>query len=367
MIRPPRKAALLVCRVTVRGDRVRAEPGVYFWEPDRDAHARVVVAAESWCRWGAAVLPAVLSASAGGPIPVDLGEPAVDRLLDASKRGVSAALTAIGDEQFRTIGVRASSGRISLVAGQQDPPAGWWRSPLREITDLLRLHADLLAYALVRPGWDMSQALHRDGLADDWPARPHHEPWGPARHASRLTTSWHPTPLASNCSALASPNVSASPARRTQPLGGGRLLLETADLDPWFQAPFVADGPQARAPRHPGVLEHARHEFDPIRAHPRRFGRSGTPTRSNPAPETSPDGRPRASRCCSASRCSRYVLRPALGSAAVVPTLPGAGGSSSATFPLERCYSQTEVVSGPQSRVVLIRLRQAGANQDQQG
>ena len=277
VLRAPRKAALLVCRITVRGQRVgkslECSSGSRTLTRTRRSSCRRVVVS-----LGPGAHPAALRASPGGPIALDLGESALDRLCDAFRRGVSAILTAIGDEQFRTIRVRASSGRISLVVGQQDPPPGWWKPPLREIVGHAASTRRSRRLRLCQTGLGHDQAFRHDGLADDWPARPHHEPWGPGQ--TRLAFDDVVAPDAFGVQLLGAgyaERVTPSAGWRTERLGGGSMLVEAADLDAWFRAPFVSGWPVGLAAADPRMLEHARGELDPILCSPATLRALGYP------------------------------------------------------------------------------------------
>jgi hypothetical protein len=68
-------------------------------------------------------------------------------------------VSAVTADEFRSVAARSRSGGVSLVVGGAWVEAGEWRRALAELTGVLRGHADLLAYAYVKRGWAVKEAL----------------------------------------------------------------------------------------------------------------------------------------------------------------------------------------------------------------
>jgi hypothetical protein len=266
-VEPPRVASLFACRATVRGTREHESPGRYRLNPARDAHAEVLRAAVAWCQ----SLP-----RAGGyslayrglvPVPVGPDEPITDRLAQAFGNNEHASFAAFALTDFRIVYARPNSGRITLVGGAKP-------TTLEELVTLLRLHAPMLSYGSIWRGWNVYQALEDVTLPRDWPARPDHVPRGHRNTRAAFDDLFAPDAFGVQ---LLGPGytgrVPRSPNWRREDVDTA-TLLEHADRDAWFSAPFVPfdDYHEHEAP---AVLAAARTELAPILYTPGVLGAMG--------------------------------------------------------------------------------------------
>ncbi len=128
---PPRTAHLLECRLRVRGDRLRREPGAYRWQADPDAHEAILAVAERWCRQHGGRDAQSLSVSDLAPVPLEPREDVLDRMWEAVTDAMHLGLSAVAADQFRSIAARAWAAvcRSWKAAPGSRPDAGGSRSP----------------------------------------------------------------------------------------------------------------------------------------------------------------------------------------------------------------------------------------------
>jgi hypothetical protein len=276
---PPVSAHLLECRLRVRGERVRREPRSYRWHPDPEAHESILAAAEKWCRRHGRGANESLTAGIVGPVPIEPGEDVLARLREEVVDNMYGSLSAVTADEFRSVAARAWVGGVSLVVGGAWVEAGEWQRPLAELTGLLREHADLLAYAYVRRGWAVTEALLGDSLPFDWPHRADHQPRGAGFTHQAFDDVYAPDAFAVQ---LLGPGYAGRLPENTawlaEPAGSGAVLVEHVDLPAWFDAPFI---PFRERPRHPDqvpvptVLAEAREALAPILYSPGVLDRAG--------------------------------------------------------------------------------------------
>jgi hypothetical protein len=265
---PPRRAHMLECRLRVRGERLRREPGSYLWQADAEAHEAILAVAERWCRERGDRAAQSLSVSDLAPVRVEPGEDVLGRMREAVTDRLHVAVSAVAADRFRGVAARAWTGGVSLVEGGAWVEAGRWREPLAELTAILRDHADLIAYGFVRRGWAAAEALLDPALPYDWPPRAGAEPRGAGFTANSFEDLHAPDAFGVQ---LLGPGYAGrlpeGTAWRAEPAGGASVLLEHVDLPEWFEAPFVPFG-RLPAPgdqrQPPSVLARARVELAPI-------------------------------------------------------------------------------------------------------
>jgi hypothetical protein len=282
---PPRRAHMLECRLRVRGERVRREPGAYLWQADPEAHEAILAVAERWCRQHGDRTAQSLSVSDLSPVRLDPREDVLDRMREAVSDRMHVAVSAVAADEFRSVAARAWAGGVSLVEGGAWVEAGRWRESLDDLTAILRDHADLLAYGFVRRGWAAAEALLDRTLAHDWPSRAGAEPRGIGFTSEAFEDLYAPD--AFGVQLLGPGYAGRLPERaawRAEPVGGGSVLLEHVDLREWFDAPFVPFGQRlapADQPEPPPVLARARVELAPILHTPGVLAGAGYPDVQN--------------------------------------------------------------------------------------
>jgi hypothetical protein len=274
-VAPSSIAHHLEARIRVRGRRVRHLPDDYRWLPDRGAHAAVLVAADEWCRGLPQSTSCAIRKDAFGAIPASADESLADRMTEAvdEERGV-AVFCAAGTE-FRAVAARSHAGSVSLVAG--GPRIGW-STALADLTAVLRELAGNVAYAYVRRGWMVGQALLGSWMpAEDWPWRPDHAPRRPTT-AQAFEDVYAPDAFGVQ---LLGPGygdrLPDSGPWRIERLGHGSALVEHVDPPAWFGAPFVPYNEQLPADQRPvpDALRAARSELAPLLYTPGVLHRSG--------------------------------------------------------------------------------------------
>jgi hypothetical protein len=145
---------------------------------------------------------------------------------------------------------------------------GEWQRPLAELTGLLREHADLAAYAYVRRGWAVTEALLGNRLPFDWPYRADYQPRGAGFTHQAFDDVYAPDAFGVQ---LLGPGYAGrlqdSEAWVAEKAGSEAALLEHVDQAAWFSAPFI---PFRQQPQHrgqvpaPAVLAEAREVLAPI-------------------------------------------------------------------------------------------------------
>jgi hypothetical protein len=265
--RPPSIAHHLECRVRIRGRRVRRGARAYRWQPDPDAHAAILVAADEWCRRQAGEAVCGIVKDMFGPIPASPDEPVADRLIDAAGDDKAISVSCLAGDAFRSVSARRYSGGVSLVAGGPSIDNGAWRTALAELTELLGQLADSVAHGYIKRGWSAGQALVSHSLPPDWPSRPDSAPHGPGFTAQAFEDVYAPDAFGVQ---LIGPGyagrVPTIPSWRQQPAGRTAALLEHTDPAAWFDAPFVPYDERVAADQRPQpvVLTSARTELTPL-------------------------------------------------------------------------------------------------------
>jgi hypothetical protein len=275
----PNSAHLLECRVRVRGQRLRREARAYLWQADPDAHDAFLAVAERWCRRRGGLATHLLTSGTVGPIPVESSEDVLDRMREAVVDRIHVEVSAVTADELRSAAARPWSGGVSLVVGGAWVEAGEWRGALAELTGVLRDHADLLAYAYVRRGWAVREALSGDSLPYDWPQRADHQPRGIGFTPQAFEDLYAPDAFAVQLLGRGyTGRVPESSAWRAEWVGGAAVLLEHTDFPAWFDAPFVPFRNRAwhvGRPQAPAVLARARVELAPILYFPGVLSRVG--------------------------------------------------------------------------------------------
>jgi hypothetical protein len=262
---PPITAHMLECRVRVRGERLRREERTYRWQADPAAHEAILAAGERWCRQRGASANQSLSVSTVPPVPVEPDEEVLGRMLDEVVHGMHVAVSAVTADEFRSVMARPHAGGVSLVVGGAWLEAGEWPLALAELTGLLRVHADFLAYGYIRRGWAVQDALLDPSLPYDWPRRPDYEPRGIGFAREAFEDVYAPdafgVQLLGSGYAGRVPEV---PTWQAERVGEAPTLLEHADLPAWFDEPFVPFRQRVAYAEAPEVLARARVELAPI-------------------------------------------------------------------------------------------------------
>lgn len=263
----PETVDLLECRLRVNGTRYHQSHRNYGWKAEASGLWATVEAGLRWCLGnGAAQLPLLLKVRL---LPVATIRPEDDveaYLRDALKQTAEIGvvhITSAAPDCFRTLAVCASRGRVSLIEGGTVVDVGWRRS-LRRLRDLMADSSEQLVYGFVKRGSDRSAAEHATSQALDWPPVPHFNAW--AIGAEAFEDEFVPDAFGVQ---LLGPGHAAripgGPDWRTVPVGEDRVLLEHADLDAWFRAPFVPPASHGSAGRPtspiPDVLARARQDF----------------------------------------------------------------------------------------------------------
>jgi hypothetical protein len=274
-VEAPSNADMLICRLRVSGHRRRFDLG-YEWDPDPDAQAKIVAAAEHWCKQLGEQAGYALTKSTITRVPIGLGEDATAALLEGSSDNANAMLVAVSDREFRKIGAGPAGG-LGLIVGGATIEEGGWRAALDELTRLLCENADLLVYSHVRRGWS-GGLFSRPSQAHDWPSRPDAEPTAAGWTNQAFEDVFAPDAFALQLLGPAyAGRLTDTPHYRRDRVGDGHTLLEHTDPTAWFEAPFIPRG------QHPGfgdltpppVLVEAREELAPILYTPGALNRAG--------------------------------------------------------------------------------------------
>jgi len=265
---PPRIAHLLECRLRIRGHR-HSEADNHRWVANPDARAAVLEGAERWCRRDGERAAEALAVAVAPLVAIAPGEDVLQRLRDPADGGATMALSAVASDGFRILTVDAHSHPVVLVAGGPRVEGARWRTALAELIDVLRVHADVLAYAFVKRGSTVTSARAVASLRYDWPPRMYDN----GRRAHDL----HAAPFEDTHAPdafgvqLLGPGYAGRVPRtaswRAQPVGTASTLLEHVDLAAWFDAPFVPYGNAERLAMQtepPPLLVQARKELAPI-------------------------------------------------------------------------------------------------------
>jgi hypothetical protein len=267
------------CRISVRGKRVHHELRGYRWQPDADAQAAVLFAADQWCRRQPGTATCSIRKDTFGWVPVSACEVLADRMIEAVGDDMGITVSCMAGDEFRGVGARSYVRGVSLVAGGPSIDDGAWRTALAEFTDLLRQLADCVAYAYIKRGWAANQALEADdSLLYDWPSRPDYAPRGIGFTAQAFEDVYAPDAFGVQ---LLGPGyadrVPTSPSWRKERAGRAAVVLEHDDLPAWFDTPFVPYDarlvPEQRP--QPPVLTAARTELAPLLYTPGVLHRNG--------------------------------------------------------------------------------------------
>jgi hypothetical protein len=261
-VTPPTRAAMLACRVRVRGRRVRRGERHYEWTADHDAFDALVAAADRWCRTGPAGAAHSLTLGTAGTFAVARAEDVLERVSGAVAGGTPATVTTAERDSFRSLNADVT-GALTLVAGGDAIEHGGWRDALQAMAHLLRDQAGQVAYAYAFRGWAVASALAGEPLVEDWPERPGGNPVGAGWTNGAFEDLYAPD--AFGVQLLGPGYTSRVPteldAWRVEPIRDS-VLLEHADPDAWFAAPFVPFG-RFGGPE-PDVLRAARADLAPI-------------------------------------------------------------------------------------------------------
>jgi hypothetical protein len=259
---PPTRAHLLECRVRLRGERLQRGPRDYLWRAAPAAHKEFLAVAERWCRQSSQDASCSLNSGTTGPVPLEPGEAVAERMYDTVVDNIHVELSAVTDDEFRSVAARAWAGGASLVVGGGAVEATGWPHALADLKAVLYEHADLFAYGHVRRGWGVTEALLDDSLPKDWPHRADHQPRGIGFTAQAFEDLYAPD--AFGVQLLGAGYAGRLPDAEEwleEPAANGAVLLEHADLPAWFAAPFVPFGHRPRPPNHvppPSTLARAR-------------------------------------------------------------------------------------------------------------
>ena len=266
---PPRIASLLECRLRIRGRRlVPPDDGHVLWENDREALHALLAAAVAWCRRRGRAAAEAVSVGPAPSVAVAHGDDVLQRFREPAVPYDPIELSAVAADGFRILAFRQWPGDVSLIEGGAHVAAGGWRRALSELTALLGEHADLLAYACVKHGSDVTRARLGGSLRFDWPPRPEL-----GRRAHDISVAAFADTHAPDAFAVQllgrgyAGRVPDSSSWRRESVGSASLLLEHIDLDAWFDVPFVVkDNPTVRAEEMvpPAVLAQARRELSSI-------------------------------------------------------------------------------------------------------
>lgn len=263
-VRPPTRAAMLACRIRIRGERVRRGERWYEWAADRGARAALLAGADAWCRTGSDSTAHSLTLGTAGTLAVARDEDVLARMHDAVERGDRATLTTVEGDSFR--GVNADvTGALTLVTGGDVVERGGWREPLAELTRFLHDRSEHVAYAYVMRGWAVETAVGGEPLLEDWPQRADQHPLGAGWTRAAFEDLYAPDAFGVQLlgPGYAGRGPSDRNAWRTESIDGGSILVQHTDVDAWFTRPFIPLGPPTRAqrPSEPEVLRTARAEL----------------------------------------------------------------------------------------------------------
>lgn len=255
------------CRIRVRGDRERREPRMYVWHADDEARRAVLVAADAWCRQlGPAALYA-LRVSTLGPVAINAAEPVVARMSDALRESSHAELSGTSGDDYRAVAARPAAGGVSLLAGIAGCDEEARETLVTGLVDVLRDQADAIAYGFVRRGWDLRLGLVSDGLGYDWPRRPDDEPRGLGFAPHSFEDVFAPDAFAVQ---LLGPGyegrIPDHPTWRVERVGAASTLVQHAEPEAWFAAPFAPKGNRLSPGEGsvPEVLAQARTDLAPV-------------------------------------------------------------------------------------------------------
>jgi hypothetical protein len=274
----PAMGHILSCHLRVRGRRTHEVGGnrpVFMWRPDLDAHGVAVAAVERWCKQLGGQAAYEIRKSTIGPFPIDFHDDATLPFHEAFTDNGDGELRGATGEEWRQVGVSAYVGGIGLAIGSADLDVGTWRTPLEELTTLLRDNADALAYAYVRRSRMASK--FDDPLDRDWPPRPGNRPRGGGFTDRSFEDVFAPDAFAVQLLGEGyAGRIPDTIGYRREEVGEAGTLLEHVDLPAWFDAPFVPDGrlPDPAEPP-PVVLADARAELEPILYRPGALHQGG--------------------------------------------------------------------------------------------
>jgi hypothetical protein len=250
----PQTAPLLECRLRARGVRSRLPNGKPSWKPEPAALDSTVADGVAWCVANAPGLPLQLLT---GLVISTLG-PDVDaralvrQAVEATADVGVVVLTSAAPDRFRTLSVSPSGGRVTFVEDGAALDGDGWRLSLRGLTGVLRSAARWAVYGFVMRGSNRQAAEHGRSLAEDWASIDRFNPAVISAEAFEDKL----VPDAFGVQLLGPAHACARPRGRWRetPIGADAVLLESPDVDAWFDSASVP----------PNVLAAAREDLAPI-------------------------------------------------------------------------------------------------------
>jgi hypothetical protein len=161
-------------------------------------------------------------------------------------------LTAAAPDRFRTLSVSPSRGRVTCIEGGAALDGDGWRLSLRGLTGVLRSASRWAVYGFVKRGSNRRAAEHGRSLAQDWAPIDRFNPAVISAEAFEDEL----VPDAFGVQLLGQGHAGARLRGhwREIPIGADAVLLESPDLDAWFDGATVP----------PDVLAAAREDLAPI-------------------------------------------------------------------------------------------------------
>lgn len=265
----PDVVPLLECRLRIRGTRRPHRGKKWRWEADRGSRAVAVDQALAWCASDDADrrLGLVVGLVTSGVLAADETLRATVRdALDTTEEVGTVVLTSAGRDDFRSVAIEPSNGRVAFIVGGSSLGRGWV-GELAGLRDLLRAAGSWSAYGFVKRGSYRVAAELGTSLAQDWVHISRFDPGTSAAVAFEAELAPDAFGLQ-----LLGPEYGGRIPRGDDwsalEVAGGATVVAHGDPAAWFDgrlAPFRGF-PLSTPPRDqvPDVVARARADFDPI-------------------------------------------------------------------------------------------------------
>ena len=253
----PAGIAAIAAGVRVLGRRV--VNGRDRWAANRAALDRVLESAARWCLEARPDRGVTLQQGAMPALLVRRCESACGRLQEVMGDAGWTILRSVGNDRFRSVTVAPGEGRVTIVEGGPIVYRVGWRPSVAAATEFLRNVSADSVYGCVR----------RVSRAEDAEfANP--PPSSERLQSSQLDAVAYEEQLAPDAFAIQllgpgyAERLPVGEAWRTTELGAGRVLIEHADLAPWFEEVSLEEALRGESVPRSGVVERARSDFASI-------------------------------------------------------------------------------------------------------
>lgn len=146
-------AGALTCHIRVRGELISYGHGGYEWGFDHEARRTVMAAGIDWCGEREASGRSTISAGVVQPLDIEIDQHTLGRVEEAVDRPLFASISSGGPGSLRSLFAFGLGGLLELSSAGARTAGPMWRDELAGLLEILRRHADLIAYAFIARNW----------------------------------------------------------------------------------------------------------------------------------------------------------------------------------------------------------------------